>query len=139
MSLACCRRQTKPRRPLLEVPRIDCFDWSRSSDSPIISITLSAAKSAEEHIYVRWTTNNWTTSQFVEALGSGTAYSATLPAMPNGTSVNYYILTSTATPSTGLTSATADALTLSIDADSGNNYQYITASDLSVCSRLWQT
>ena len=103
--------------------------YPTSSDSPIISITLSGAKSAEEHIYVRWTTNNWATSQFTEATGSGTAYSATLPAMPNGTAVNYYILSSTATPSTGLTSATADQLTLSIDANSGNNYQY-TASTI---------
>jgi GH15 family glucan-1,4-alpha-glucosidase len=47
-----------------------------------------------------------------------------LPSFPNGTVVNYYILTSTATPSTGLTSATADQLTLSLDTAGGANYAY---------------
>jgi GH15 family glucan-1,4-alpha-glucosidase len=98
------------------------------TDPVVVSITLSAAKSSEEHIYVRWTTTNWATSSFVEATGSGTAYSATIPAMPLGTSVDYYILSSTATPSTGLTSATADQLTLNIAANNGNNYVYTSAN-----------
>ncbi len=95
-----------------------------SNDSVTVSITLSAAKSSQEHIYVRYTTNHWTTSQFVEATGSGTAYTATIPAMPNGTIVEYYILSSTATTATGLSHSTADALTLNLDSNDGNNFIY---------------
>jgi alpha-glucosidase len=101
--------------------------FPRSTDPVTVNITLGAAKSAEEHIYVRYTIDNWATCQFVEATGSGTAYSATIPAQPTGTAVKYYILTSTATTGTGLTCATADNLTLNLDTGGGNNFTYTPA------------
>jgi alpha-glucosidase len=102
--------------------------FPNSNDTVTVSITLSAAKSAEEHIYVRYTTDNWTTSQFVEATGSGTAYTAVVPALPIGTTVKYYVLSSTATTGTGLSHSTADALTLSLDTNNGLNYTYTPAT-----------
>jgi hypothetical protein len=53
----------------------------RTNDTVTVNITLGAAKSPEENIYVRWTTNSFATSTFVEASGSGTSYAATIPPM----------------------------------------------------------
>ncbi|MGO9610234.1 MAG: glycosyl hydrolase family 65 protein [Verrucomicrobiia bacterium] len=99
----------------------------RTNDTVTINIGLGAAKSAEENIFVRWTTNSFATSSFAQASGSGTSYSATIPPMTNdGTTVIYYILSSTVTPATGLTGSNADALTLNLDSNGGGNYMYTT-------------
>jgi parallel beta-helix repeat protein len=84
-------------------------------DSPVtVGITLSAAKCAQETVYVRYTTDNWTNSNFVAATGSGTAYSATF-CVTSPCTVAYYALTSSAdTPSGNLSHANADLLTLSL-------------------------
>lgn len=99
----------------------------RTNDTVTISIGLSAAKSPEENIFVRWTTNNFATSSFAQASGSGTSYTATIPPMTNGTTVVYYILSSTVTPAGGLTGSNADALTLNLDGNHGSNYTYTTS------------
>jgi len=99
----------------------------RTNDTVTISIGLSAAKSPEENIFVRWTTNGFATSSFAQASGSGTSYTATIPPMTtNGTKVIYYILSSTVTPAGGLTGSNADALTLNLDGNGGSNYTYTT-------------
>ena len=99
----------------------------RTNDTVTVNIALGAPKSPEEHIFVRWTTNNFATSTFVEASGSGTSYSATIPPMPSdATTVIYYILSSTVTPAGGLTDSNADALTLNLDSNGGSNYTYTT-------------
>ncbi len=101
-----------------------------SGDTVTINITLGAAKSAEEHVYVRWTTNNFATTTYVEATGSGTSYSANIPPMPNGRQVIYYILSSTATTGGALNDSTADYLTLNLDSNGGVNYTYTPANIL---------
>lgn len=65
------------------------------SDAVTVNITLSAAKSAEEKVYIRWSTNSFSTSKVILATGSGTSYSATIPAQVDGTIVSYYAFTST--------------------------------------------
>ena len=65
------------------------------TDPVVVSIGLSQSKSVEERIYLRWTTDNFITSQLVAAQGSGTSYSATIPAQPAGTLLLYTIITST--------------------------------------------
>src|SRR5437016_1605864 len=61
---------------------------SRSGQTPVnpmphdpitVSIVTSQPKSAEERIYLRWSTDLFITSHIVEAEGSGTDYSATIP------------------------------------------------------------
>ncbi|MBL0355449.1 MAG: hypothetical protein IPP72_00505 [Chitinophagaceae bacterium] len=69
-----------------------------SNSQPVISITTSAAPSAGENVYVRYraTTNDFTTgTSVVQATGSGTAWSATLPQQTCGSTVFYYVYTST--------------------------------------------
>ncbi len=95
-----------------------------------IPITTSAAPSAGELIYIRYrlTTNDFTTSTIlVQATGAGTAWSATIPSVPTGTTVYYYAFTSTRT----LASLNADSesnrslSTLNFLDNSGNNYSYL--------------
>lgn len=119
-TIAVMKTTAKP----VSVMFIDASPGFPTASEPVtISIALSGVKSAEEHIYARWTTNNWVSSLFTEATGSGINYTALLPTLPNGTTVNYYILSSTATNPV-LTHATADALTLSLDTAGGINYAY---------------
>ena len=84
----------------------------RPGDPVVISIATSQPKSAEERIYVRWTTDSFITSTLVEASGSGVKYSATIPAQPAGAFVQYSIITSTADFASVLTSGIIDPLIL---------------------------
>ena len=81
-------------------------------DPVVVSILTSQPKSAEERIYLRWSTDFFTTSQLVEAEGSGDSYSATIPAQPDGAAVQYSILTSTVDLSSFSKSGKIDSLAL---------------------------
>jgi hypothetical protein len=87
-----------------------------------VSLTLSGAKCTEEAVYVRYTTNAWTNSLYVQASGSGTSYSAVIPAIPGGTIVRYYALTTSA--SSGDLAASPDLLSISVNNNSGANYSF---------------
>ena len=82
------------------------------SDPITVKIATSARKSAEEHIYVRLSTDSFITSQIIEAAGSGKHYSATIPPQPAGILVLYTIMTSTADLTAYSTSDIIDPLTL---------------------------
>jgi arylsulfatase A-like enzyme len=76
-----------------------------------VSASVSAPPSPQEQIYVRWTTDAYTTSHMVRATGSGTSYSASIPAEA-GTTVEFCLVTTTVNL-TGKTAAKEiDALTL---------------------------
>jgi len=77
-----------------------------------VKIATSGRKSAEEHIFVRLSTDSFITSQIIEAIGSGKNYSATIPPQPAGTLVLYTIMTSTADLTPYSTSDVIDPLTL---------------------------
>ncbi len=77
-----------------------------------VKIATSAPKSAEEHIYVRLSTDSFVTSQMIEAIPSGNTYTATIPPQPADNLVLYTIMTSTADLTSYSTSDTIDRLTL---------------------------
>jgi arylsulfatase A-like enzyme len=83
-----------------------------SDDPVVVSITTSQPKSAEELIYLRWSTDFFITSNLVLADGAGTSYSATIAPQPSGTAVQYCVLTSTVDLSSFVTSGIIDSLTL---------------------------
>jgi arylsulfatase A-like enzyme len=83
-----------------------------SNDPVVVSIVTSHLKSAEERIYLRWSTDFFITSHLVQAAGSGINYSATIPAQPVGTAVQYCITTSTVDLSPFVRSGKIDSLTL---------------------------
>ena len=68
----------------------------KPSDQITVKIATSQAKSSEERIYLRWSTDTFITSTLVEATGSGVSYSATIPAQIAGALLQYSIVTSTA-------------------------------------------
>lgn len=93
-----------------------------ANTSVSVIITLSSSKCAEEYVLLRYTTDNWATSSIVTATGSGTSYSATIPAQLANKTVEWYALTSTvANPSSDI-----DYLTLSVMNNSAANYKYYT-------------
>ena len=83
-----------------------------ANDAVVVSIATNQPKSPEERIYLRWSNDFFITSNIVEATGSGVNYSATIPAQPAGTAVQYRIVTSTANLSPFVTSGKIDALIL---------------------------
>jgi hypothetical protein len=80
-------------------------------DPITVSIDTSQAKSVEERIYLRWSTDLFITSHLIEAEGSGVSYSATIPPQPAGMLLLYTIITSTADLSAYSTSGVIDKLT----------------------------
>jgi hypothetical protein len=94
-----------------------------AGDPVEVSITTSAAPATDEFIYVRYTTNNWANSSFVQASGTGTSWTATIPGSGNGGNSQswYYVLTSTV-PLGSLTHADADMQTINFTNNSGLNY-----------------
>lgn len=88
----------------------------------VVSITTGSTPDANEYLYVRYTTNNWAGSSFVQATGSGTSWTATIPFQPGGTTVQYYVLSTKSTLS--LTHADADYQTLELNNNGGANWTY---------------
>ena len=81
-------------------------------DPITVRIATSQAKSVEERIYLRWSTDLFITSHLIEAEGSGVSYSAIIPPQPAGTLVLYTIITSTADLTAYSTSGMIDSLVL---------------------------
>jgi arylsulfatase A-like enzyme len=82
-------------------------------DPIIVSISTSQPKSAEERIYLRWSSDLFITSHLVAAEGAGVSYSATIPPQPPETLVQYTVVSSTADLTGFSASGAIDALILS--------------------------
>ena len=85
-----------------------------------VTVTLSASKSAEEIIYLRYTTDNWASSSLLTVAVSGTSGTAVIPGQPSGTTVKCYAFSSTVT---GIT-ANYDMYSIKINNNSGSYYSY---------------
>ncbi len=67
------------------------------SDNVVVTVNTSVALSPQEKVYIRYTTNSYATSSLVEANMVGNSGTAQIPAQVDGTSIQYYAFTSTAT------------------------------------------
>ncbi|MEO6760434.1 MAG: T9SS type A sorting domain-containing protein, partial [Saprospiraceae bacterium] len=90
---------------------------------------LSSTPSTQENVFLRYSTNNFSTygTLLNPTSGAGTSTQTfTIPAQPNNTNVKYYILTSTLANGslTGQSSLT-DMATLNFDNNGGANYGYV--------------
>lgn len=85
-----------------------------------INITTSASPCAEEKIYLRYTTDAWVTSTAVLATMTGTTGTASIPGQPAGTTVSYYVLSSTISS----LATNYDMFTIKLNNNSGANYSY---------------
>ncbi len=85
-----------------------------------VTVTISSAKSTQEKVIVRYTTDGWATSSTIICDSTAaTAYYADVPGFCAGTKVTYYVFTSTVS-----SSANWDLQTLAYNNNGGTNYTY---------------
>jgi trimeric autotransporter adhesin len=112
-----------------------------TSQSPVITVTTASAPSAGENVFVRYTTNAFTSSTLVQLSFTGAVGTATIPAQTAGTVVAYYIYSSNKTlaqinsdVATNGQSA-HDMATLNLNTNGGGNYNYtVTSNNILVTS-----
>ena len=103
-----------------------------------VTITTSAAPNATENIFVRYSTNGYASSTLVQATGSGTTWTATIPWQSSAVSYNVY----TSNKSLGAINADVttngqtahDTSMLNLNNNSGANYTYAVANAVYVTS-----
>ena len=96
------------------------------SDPVVVTATTSATPPSEQALWLRYTTDGWSSSTVLKMSGSGTSYSATIPAQANGTTVVYYVFSSGNVAS--IAGADADLMAINADTNGGSNYSYTVAS-----------
>lgn len=93
-----------------------------------VNVTTSATPAAGEYIYVRYTTSNFTTSNVVQASGTGTQWSAQIPWQ--NAPVTYYVYTSPKTTASlqslvnSYGQSAHDMSTLALNNNNGLNYNW---------------
>ena len=90
----------------------------------VVTANLDGAFSTGQAVYIRYSKDAFATSTVTEMSGSGTTYTATIPAAFNTANANvaYYVFTS----GNGLTISGADAdwFTINLNSNGGTNYNY---------------
>ncbi len=100
-----------------------------TNGSRTITITTSGAPDAAENIFVRFSTNSYVASNIVQATGSGTTWTATIPSQ--SAAVSFYVYSSNrskaaidADVTSFSTQEVHDLSTLNLNNNSGSNYSY---------------
>ena len=101
-----------------------------SSSAYTVTTALGGTPVAEERVYVRYTTNNWSSSSVVEGNPSSNSIDINIPSQAAGTTVKYYVFTGV----TGISSANADKATILLNNNSGSNYSYYVESGVGAIS-----
>jgi hypothetical protein len=102
---------------------IASVDHTVAESHATVTLATSAAPGPGERLFVRYTFNNWITSAFAEASGSGTNWTAEIPHAPEnaGQTCAFYTLSTTvATPA----HPAADLQTLRWNDNDGTAYSY---------------
>ncbi|NPD85026.1 T9SS type A sorting domain-containing protein [Lentimicrobium sp. L6] len=103
-----------------------------SSDVVSVFVDLSDAPSTEEKFYIQYSSNGWTSSDYIEMTPSGTQLLAEIPSFEDGVEVEYDIFSTISTnPNTN-----RDLMTIHFDNNSGNHYSYEVGEELSCGSSL---
>lgn len=91
-----------------------------------INITTSASPSSGENVFVRYTLDTAFTnaSSIVQATGSGTNWTAIIPTQNNGTTIKYYVFTSTASSINSMSEIDKSLVVLNYNDNAGLNYSY---------------
>ncbi len=98
-----------------------------------ITATINKAKSAEEKVILRYTTDAWASSSFVEATCTGMSCTANIPAGDVMADANHQLYVLTTTVGTGtLSHINSDMYTINLNNNSGSNYTIGTAPILPV-------
>lgn len=104
------------------IPNVFDNSGTASTGTVTATVQLSASKSAQESVWVRFSTNSFTTSLLLPTTGSSTNYTSSLPAQAAGARAYYYVLTSTM-PSNVITGNT-DLSTLRGKISGATNYSF---------------
>ncbi len=100
-----------------------------------VEATLDAPLPVGQAVFLRYTTNAWSSSTVVKMSGSGTSYSATIPPQNDGTTVAYYVFTSGDVAT--INPADADLMTITYANNGGANYSYTVGHPISHAKALW--
>jgi len=105
--------------------------------SVTVTATTSASLPTGQGVFLRYSTNAFSTSTVVNMTGSGTTYTASIPGNTNtaGTNVVYYLFTSggTSAPAT----ADCDLATINLNNNSGSNYSYTVKAWTTAANGNW--
>ncbi|MBS7785667.1 hypothetical protein KIH23_00005, partial [Flavobacterium sp. CYK-55] len=96
------------------------------SQAVTVTANLDGSLSTGQGVWLRYTTDSYASSTVVQMTGSGTVYTANIPAQAVGANVSYYLFTS-GTPAS-ITGADADLMTINLNNNSGANYTYTVVS-----------
>lgn len=90
-----------------------------------VTATLDGALATGQAVYLRYTKDNYANSTVVQMTGSGTSYTASIPAAFNtsGANVSYYVFTS-GTANVAANGSNADLYTINLNNNGGSNYAY---------------
>ncbi|MGC8798693.1 MAG: pullulanase-type alpha-1,6-glucosidase, partial [Chloroflexus sp.] len=95
-----------------------------------VTATTNVTPPAAQALWLRYAVNgNWAASTVVKMTGSGTSFSATIPAQTAGTIVSYYVFSSGNVGS--IDGNDADLMTINADTNGGSNYSYTVSSGTS--------
>ncbi len=98
-----------------------------ATDEVEISIEASASPSADEYIYIRYTTDNWINTQLVECNFVGPNGTALIPSFLDNTEINYYAFSTIIDNPT----ENIDLTTINYNNNLGSNYSYTVGDTLS--------
>lgn len=91
-----------------------------AGQSATVDVVLSAAPSAGELIYLRYSSNAWASSSLVAVQTSGSMGTAIIPPQPEGSTVRYYVFSTTvANPTNDF-----DLYSIRVNNNNGLNYSY---------------
>ncbi len=95
------------------------------TDDVVVTANFDGALNAGQAVYLRYTKDNFATSTVVKFTGSGTTYTATIPASFNttGSNVKYYVFTSTEN-NVATDGSNADFYAFNLNNNGGSNYSY---------------
>lgn len=93
-----------------------------AGDDVTVTATTDSNLPTGQAVWLRYTTDSWSTSNCVKMTGSNTTWSADIPAQTASTTVEYYAFTSGDVSSISHTDA--DLYTINLDNNGGSNYSY---------------
>ncbi len=98
-----------------------------SVPDPLQDVTVICDNTPSENVYLRYTTDNWSSSSIILCSFSGTTGTAIIPGQSEGTNVDYYIFTTVISNPV----SNFNLITINFDNNSGNNYSYSVSVPLS--------
>jgi 1,4-alpha-glucan branching enzyme len=87
-----------------------------------VTATTNGNLNTGQSIFIRYTNNNWTSSTIAPMNSSGTIHTFQIPGFNAGTSLQYYVFTSS--PNVTINQGNVDFYTFNANTNSGQNYSY---------------